>query len=182
MKRWIGLVMAGVLGLGSLQTGGLLSQDVLAKGKGKAKGHQKAKKAKKVGKKVGWGGKDVPPGIARQGEEKGKRAKAKGLSDDEIAAEMEAAAKGLDKVAGAGVPVRTAGEILRESIERGMTKEDIQALSEILAEKAREGVDPKKMAEKTKAIIKEKAGKANVIKAVREWAAQAASDAIQGTE
>jgi len=159
-------------------------------GKGKGKGKEKSQGQ---GKKVGWGDKDVPPGIAKQGEEKiakwkEAKAKAKGRaeaemkeeakkknkSEEEQEEEAKKAGEAVEAASNAGVPVLDAEDVVVKAIKKGITGEDIKRVADTVVDIVKGGASGQEVARKAKEAIKEKTSGLDVVKALKDWAAEKA--------
>ncbi|MHC4872997.1 MAG: hypothetical protein ACYTFY_14230 [Planctomycetota bacterium] len=178
--RSIGLCLAVVLFISAVNT-----EKSWAGKKNKSKHSSHGKKGEKEkggkGKAIGREGK-IPPGIAKQGEEKiAKWQAAKDKSKDRLAdkvsdrakknkvdgtAEAAAVKDAVDVVADAGVKVERVEDILGDAIDKGFGKEHVKGLAKVIADKIAKGGTPADVADTASDALKTKVSAADVIKAV----------------
>ncbi len=112
------------------------------------------------GRKVGWRGRNYPPGFDKWDEGKKERwkkdkskamkqaeawaresAESKNMDEEKIEAETESVLASLDNSAKAGVPIEKVLEVIRKSINKDVRVRNIERICRAMVHTASEGVD-----------------------------------------
>ncbi|MBW2623930.1 MAG: hypothetical protein JRD68_13565 [Deltaproteobacteria bacterium] len=140
------------------------------------------------GEKVGWKGESVPPGFNKWDKNKQKkwkknktkamkqaedwirdRARKKNMDEDETKAETESVLTSLDGATRAGVPLSKVLEVIRKSINKDVSGQNIERISRAMAHTASKGADPEEVVSYTGELLDENVSGQEVALKIYRW-------------